>query len=154
MHGICLGHRETLLAIRVQCLIRHRYLTKEFFTLRIKVPQVKSQCKRSTGRSVAKRKEQTGNTIPIPFFARRPSTMNSFSPAMVDQQRLHILELHFDKFPTLSTFSCWKITFKNQVCSCSDFPSEAMLWIKEVELVDSPEELKSSRSASGKISKI
>ena len=34
--------------------------------------------------------------------------------------------------------------------TCSDFPSEAMLWIKEVEMVDSSEELKSSRSVSGK----
>ena len=33
--------------------------------------------------------------------------------------------------------------------TCSDFPSEAVLWIKEVEMVDSSEELKSSRSASG-----
>ena len=32
----------------------------------------------------------------------------------------------------------------------SDFPSEAMLRIQEVELVDSLEELKSSRSVSGK----
>ena len=31
----------------------------------------------------------------------------------------------------------------------SDFPSEAMLWIKDVEMVDSLEELKSSRSVSG-----
>ena len=33
---------------------------------------------------------------------------------------------------------------------CSDFPSEAMLWIKEVEMVDSLDELISSRSVSGK----
>ena len=39
---------------------------------------------------------------------------------------------------------------KNQVSSCSDFPSEAMLWIKEVEMVDSVKELKSSRSIEGK----
>ena len=30
--------------------------------------------------------------------------------------------------------------------TCSDFPSEVMLWIKEVEMVDSLEELKSSGS--------
>ena len=35
-----------------------------------------------------------------------------------------------------STFSCWKIRFKNQVNTCSNFPSEAMLWIEEVEMVD------------------
>ena len=34
--------------------------------------------------------------------------------------------------------------------TCSDFPSEAMLRIKEVEMVDSMEELKSSRSVAGK----
>ena len=33
---------------------------------------------------------------------------------------------------------------------CSDFPSDAMLWIKEVEMADSLHELKSSRSVCGK----
>ena len=36
-----------------------------------------------------------------------------------------------------STLFVWKIRFKNQVTTCSDFPSEAMLWIKDVEMVDS-----------------
>ena len=43
---------------------------------------------------------------------------------------MHVLE---DKIPT-------------QVSSCSDFPSDAMLWITEVEMVDSVGEIKSSRS--------
>ena len=34
--------------------------------------------------------------------------------------------------------------------TCSDVPSEATLWIKEVEMNDSLEELKTSRSVSGK----
>ena len=37
-----------------------------------------------------------------------------------------------DKFTTPSTFACWKIRFKTEVCTCSQFPTEAMLWIKEV----------------------
>ena len=61
-----------------------------------------------------------------------------------------VSELQFDNFHAPSSFLCWKIRFKNQVTSCSDFPSEAMLWIKEVEMVDSMEELKSSRSVAGK----
>ena len=61
-----------------------------------------------------------------------------------DQQRLHILDLHFDKFPTPATFACWKIRFKTEVCTCSQFSTEAMQWIKEVELVDSVDELRSS----------
>ena len=69
----------------------------------------------STGRPVARGEEPIRSTVPMPSFARGPSTMNAFSPAeqpqksMADQQRLQISELHFDKFPTPSTFSCWKM---------------------------------------------
>ena len=66
-----------------------------------------------------------------------------------DQQRLQISDLHFDKFPTTATFACWKIRFKTEVCTCSQFPTEAMQWIKEVELVDSVDELRSSSSIRG-----
>ena len=81
----------------------------------------------------------------MPMTARRPSTMNFFLPeeipqnSMAVQQRLQISELQFDKFSTPS-FSCWKIKFTNQVSYCSDFPSEAILWIKEVDMVDSVDE--------------
>ena len=70
--------------------------------------------------------------------------------SMVGQQRHQISDLQFDKFFIPSSFLCWKIRFGNQVTTCSDFPSEAMLWIKEVEMVDSMDELKSSRSVAGK----
>ena len=66
-----------------------------------------------------------------------------------DQQRLQISDLHFDKFHTPATFPCWKIRFKTEVCTCSQFPTEAMQWIKEVELVDSVDELRSSSSIRG-----
>ena len=66
-----------------------------------------------------------------------------------DQQRLQISDLHFDKFPTPATFACWKIRFKTEVCTCSQFPTEAMLWIKEVEMVDSVDDLMSSSSIRG-----
>ena len=61
-----------------------------------------------------------------------------------DQQRLQISYLHFDKFPTPATFACCKIRFKTEVCTCSQFPPEAMQWIKEVEMVDSVDDLRSS----------
>ena len=54
-----------------------------------------------------------------------------------------------DKFPTLSTFSCWWIRFKTQVSACSGSPSEAMLRIQEVEMVDSVDDFKSSHSIQG-----
>ena len=63
-----------------------------------------------------------------------------------DQQRLQILDLRFDKCPTPATFACWKIRFKTEVCTCSQFPTEAMQWIKEVDSVD---DLRSSSSIRG-----
>ena len=86
-----------------------------------------------------------------------PSARNSVIPGEggfsknhgADQQRLQISDPHFDKFPTPATFACWKIRFKTEVCTCSQFPAEAMLWIKEMELVDSVDDLKSSCSARG-----
>ena len=74
----------------------------------------------------------------------RPSARNSVIPSEggfsknygADQQRLQISDPHFDKFSTSATFACWKIRFKTEVCTCSQFPTEAMLWIKEVEMVD------------------
>ena len=71
-----------------------------------------------------------------------PSAKNSVTP-------LQISDLHFDKFTTPSTFACWKIRFKTEVCTCSQFPAEAMHWIKEVEMVDSVDDLKSSSSLRG-----
>ena len=42
-----------------------------------------------------------------------------------------------------------KIRFKTEVCTCSQFPTEAMLWIKEVEMVESVDDLQSSCSVRG-----
>ena len=66
-----------------------------------------------------------------------------------DQQRLQISDIRFDKFLTPATFACWKIRFKTEVCTCSQFPTEAMQWIKEVEMVDSVDDLRSSSSIRG-----
>ena len=46
-------------------------------------------------------------------------------------------------------FACWKIRFKTEVCSCSQFPAEAVLWIREVEMVVSVDDLISSSSIRG-----
>ena len=86
-----------------------------------------------------------------------PSARNSVIPKEggcsknygADQQRLKISDLHFDKFPSPATFACWKIRFKTEVCTCSQFPMEAMHWIKDVEMVDSVDDLKSSCSVRG-----
>ena len=64
-------------------------------------------------------------------------------------QRRQISDLHFDKFPTPATFACWRKRFKTEVCTCSQFPTEAVQWIKEVEMVESVNELRSSSSTRG-----
>ena len=51
--------------------------------------------------------------------------------------------------PTPAMFACWKMRFKTEVRTCSQFTSEAVLWIKEVEMVESVDDLKSSRSIKG-----
>ena len=59
-------------------------------------------------------------------------------------------ELQFDKFPAPASFLVWKTRFKTQVPNGSDFLWAAMLWIQEVDMVDSLDVLKSSRSVVGK----
>ena len=97
---------------------------------------------------------QIPDTALDPRCQSGPSARNSFVPNErrfpkdygADQQLLQISDLHFDKFPTRATFACWKTRFKTDVCTCSQFLTEAMLWIKEVELVGSVDDLKSSCS--------
>ena len=86
-----------------------------------------------------------------------PSARNSVVPCErgfsknygADEQQLQISDPQFDKFPTPATFACWNIRFKTEVCTCSQYPTEAMLWIKEVQMVESVEDLKSSCSVRG-----
>ena len=81
---------------------------------------------------------QNPDTALDPKCRSRPSARNSFDLIEgrfskdygAEQQRLQISDLHFGKFPTPTTFACGKIRFKTEVCTCSQFPTEAMLWIK------------------------
>ena len=78
-----------------------------------------------------------------------PSKGDSSKNFGADEQRLQISDLHFDKFHTPATFVSWKIRFKTEVCTCSQLPTEAVLWIKEVEMVESVDDLRSSSSVRG-----
>ena len=87
----------------------------------------------------------------------RPSARNSVIPSErrfsknygADQQRLQISDLHLDKFANPATFACWKIRFKTEECTCSQFLTDAMLWINEVEMLDPVDDSKSSSSVRG-----
>ena len=73
-----------------------------------------------------------------------------FRGTVVGQQRQQISELQVDKFPNPQSFMTWKTRFKTEVSSGSEFPSDAVLWIKELEMVDSLDDFQSSRPIAGK----
>ena len=102
----------------------------------------------STGHTVARGGERNGRTTAIPRSERRPSTMNSF------QCKFHRIlwldsRLQISELQTPSSFLQWKIKFKTRLSSCSQFLTEALLWIKEVEMVDSVDDLMSLSSVRG-----
>ena len=101
--------------------------------------------------------EKSEKQTPVRYqrYQSGPSAKNSVIPSEgdslknygADQQRLQISDFHFDKFPTPATFACWKIRFKTEACTCSQFLPQAMHWIKEVEMVDSVDDLIMSSSS-------
>ena len=87
---------------------------------------------------------------------RTPNTRHNFGSEMpvrtvsqkfIQPQSGEIFKELWSRPTTTVDFACWKIRFKIEVCTCSQFPTEAMLWIKEV--VESVDDLKSSRSIRG-----
>ena len=78
-----------------------------------------------------------------------PSGGDAFKNSGADQQRLQISDLHIEKFLTPATFACWTIICRIEVYVCSQFLAQVMFWVKEVELLDSVDELRSSCSARG-----
>ena len=62
---------------------------------------------------------QTPDTTLDPRCQSGPSARNSFTISGGDSSKDYAISL----FQT--TFACWKIRFKTEVCSCSQFPSEA-----------------------------
>ena len=61
-----------------------------------------------------------------------------------NQQRLQISDHHSDKFHTSATFACWKKDSRLRYVLVHNFLPEAVHWIKEVEMVDSVDDLRSS----------
>ena len=105
------------------------------------------QWKRVVGKNKMKISDASVDSQPKILYSSVEETLQI---VMVQtNKRLQISDLHFEKFPTPAAFACWKLRFKSEVCTCSQFPTEAMHWIKEVELVDSVDELTFSSSIRG-----
>ena len=94
--------------------------------------------------------------IRTPRFARTFSTGNPPSHAegafpqncMVEQPRNQVSEKLFAEFITLRHFKVGKRASRPTCCS-SNFLADAMLWIKEMEMVDSVDDLTTSQSIGG-----
>ena len=68
---------------------------------------------------------------------------------MIELPRSQISELHFAKFPDTVGFQCWNTNLKTEVCSCSGYPTLAVLWIKEAEVAKSVDDFMRSQSVGG-----
>ena len=115
----------------------------------------------STRRHVARideiNTETQGFMIPTPRFAGSVPTWKPPSFAeevysryyMVGQPTNEISELHFDKFPTPSSFSGRRTSFKTEVRSGSGTLSEAIRRIKEVDVATYVDHHETSQSIRG-----
>ena len=135
-----LDHRKTFLEIIFLRLIHSEIILKENSIWRRAKKLGSSPWSRKDGDYSHKWRQTNQGTVPIPTIATRPLTTSSAIPVespqnyIVGQQRQQISELLFDKLPYPQSFLVWKIRSETQVASCSDFPLDAMLWIKEVEI--------------------
>ena len=66
-----------------------------------------------------------------------------------DQQRLQISDLHFDKFPHQLRLLAGRSDSRPRYVLVHNSPTEAVQWIKEVEMVDSVDDWRSSPSMRG-----
>ena len=92
---------------------------------------------------------QTRNTTLIPRCQSGPSVKNSvifgggrlFKEFLVQTNNDYRFQIFIWKnSPHQPRLLCWKIKFKIEVCTCSQFHTETLLWIKEMEMVDSCED--------------
>ena len=65
---------------------------------------------------------------------------------MMEIPRYQISALRFDKFPNTAVFQCWKTFILTGLCSSSACLTVAMLWIKDVEVAKSVNDLVTSKS--------
>ena len=107
-------------------------------------PQLTDPCSEQRETLSHKRKDDLAKDInPTPRVLRRSSTRNSPSCA---EEKFPLSDLGPALRQISFVFHVLVLEGKIPVCACSRSPSEAMLWIKEVETVDTIDVLKSSRS--------
>ena len=139
-------------------LIHPEIIIKEFTDAHHKENKDQFHKLQGQGTLFARDDKQDRDTIPMPTFAGKPSTMR-FVNTGGNSEEFYVWTAKTTNIgaavrqnPQSTIIFGVEDTMQKSSdhLTCSDFPSEAMLWIEEVETVDSVEELKSSRSVSGK----
>ena len=120
--------------------LQHLTLKNCINGIRLKSRVIHPQWKRVRDKHKIKIRDASLDSQPKNQSSSVEETLQRFMEQTNNDCRFRIFT--FDKFPTPATFACWKIRFKTEVCTCSQFPTEAMQWIKEVEMVDSVDDLK------------
>ena len=138
--GTCLVHRETFLTVHLHQTIHHRHLAEACFTPGIWMLQMGTRYERETCRQKWRTKSRYHSNAEI-----CKETVNHELP--LSSRRSISTELHGWSTKTSDLrASVWQIH-----PHLHGSPSEAMLRIKEVEMVDSFDDLKSSHSIQGYI---
>ena len=142
-HGICLGHRETFLAIHVQCSIQHRYLSRNSSLYESKCHRWNPSAEeyRETCRERCRTNWKHNSNADFcmeafnhEFFLSSGNLHRILWLVSKDCKSRSFMLLNS---PHFQRFHVGRWDSKHQESSCSSFPSEAILWINEAEMVDS-----------------
>ena len=68
---------------------------------------------------------------------------------MMDYPRVPSTAWNLGKFPDSTEFQSWKLNFRTELCMRTAESQVTMLWIKEVEIAETIDELVTSRSITG-----
>ena len=95
-------------------------------------------------------RESLNTSVPSPRFQSRRGMLNhtggTYShKGMMDYPRIPVTEWNLVNFLTVE-FRSWKVNFRTEVCLTTADPQITTLWMKEVEIAKSIEELMTSRS--------
>ena len=101
------------------------------------------------------KREPLNTSIPLPHFQSGGGMLNHTGgtcsqSGLIDCPRFTVSELQLVKFLDSMNFQSWKVNFKTEVSLKTAGPQITMLWIKEVEIAKSIDELMTSRSITGR----
>ena len=100
------------------------------------------------------KRESLNTSTQSPHFRSRSGMLNHTGGkyshgGMMDYPRIPVTEWNLGKFLDSMEFQSWKINFRTEVCLRTADPQVTMLWIKEVAIAKSIDELVKSRSITG-----